>query len=100
MEINGIIGIIKTGDFRFSLHAIEMMAKRIIDEEEVEEAIRNGEIIEKYPEDKYSPSCLIYGKTNTGRNLHVLCSMPPKVVVITTYEPDPAEWISCKVRRK
>lgn len=99
MEINSIIDKIKNGDFRFSLHAIEMTIKRGIDEEEVEEAIINGEIIEEYPEDKYSPSCLVYGKTNRGRNLHVLCSIPPKVVIVTTYEPDSAEWIDCKLRR-
>ncbi len=75
------------------------MIKRFIDRHEVEEAIMNGEIIEEYPEDKYSPSCLIYGKTKKGRDLHVQVSLPPKVVIITTYEPDPSEWIDCKIRR-
>lgn len=57
------------------------------------------EIIEEYPDDKYSPSSLIYGKTEKGRDLHVQISLPPIVVVITTYEPDPEEWINCKIRR-
>ncbi|MFO0792498.1 MAG: hypothetical protein U0586_00370 [Candidatus Brocadiaceae bacterium] len=35
------------------------------------------------------PSCLIYGKTKNGRDLHVQISLLPVVVVITTYEPDP-----------
>jgi hypothetical protein len=65
----------------------------------VESAIINGEIIEKYPDDKYSPSCLIYGKTEKGRDLHVQVSQPPKVVVITVYEPEPDKWLGCKVRR-
>ena len=65
----------------------------------VMEAILNGEIIEEYPQDKYSPSCLIYGKTKAGRDLHVQVSLPPKVVVITTYEPDSDEWIDCQIRR-
>jgi crotonobetainyl-CoA:carnitine CoA-transferase CaiB-like acyl-CoA transferase len=34
-----------------------------------------------------------------GRGLHVHVSLPPKVVIITTYEPDPKEWIDCRVRR-
>ena len=59
----------------------------------------NGEVIEEYPEDKYSPTCLIYGKTNHGRNLHVQTSHPPKVVIITTYEPDSQEWIDGRIRR-
>jgi hypothetical protein len=57
------------------------------------------EIIEEYPDDKYFPSCLIYGKTWKGRDLHVQISLPPLVVVITTYEPDPEEWIGFKIRR-
>jgi hypothetical protein len=75
------------------------MIKRSIQTFEIEETISKGEIIEHYPEDKYSPSCLIYGKTQTGRDLHVHVSLPPKVVIITTYEPDTKEWIDCRIRR-
>lgn len=86
-------------EYRFSEHAIKRMIKRSIERFEVEEVLMNGEIIEEYPEDKYSPSCLIYGKTKSGRNLHVQISLPPNVVVITTYEPDEDEWIDCRIRR-
>jgi len=24
---------------------------------------------------------------------------PPSVVIITVYEPDPKEWVDCKIRR-
>lgn len=75
------------------------MIKRFIERFEVEEAIINGEIIEEYPDDKYSQSCLVYGKTKSGKDLHVQVSLPPKVVVITVYEPDHSEWIGCKIRR-
>ena len=75
------------------------MIKRFIERNEVEEAMMNGEIIEEYPDDKYSPSCLLYGKTGKGRDLHVQVSLPPKVVIITTYEPDPSEWFDFKIRR-
>ena len=75
------------------------MIEKTVDRHEVEEAILTGEIIEEYPRDKYSPSCLIYGKTQRGRELHVQVSYPPTVVVITIYEPDPKEWINGKVRR-
>lgn len=49
-------------------------------------------------ENKYSPSCLIFGKTKSGRNIHVLLSETPVVVIITVYEPDPTEWINGKIR--
>ena len=75
------------------------MIKRSIDRAEIEETVMVGEIIEEYPDDKYSPSCLIYGKTDNGRDLHVQLSLPPLVVIITVYDPDPEEWINGKIRR-
>jgi hypothetical protein len=90
---------IHEGDFRFSDHAIKRMISRRIIREELEQAISAGEIIEEYPDDKYSPTCLIYGMSKSGRHLHVHISVPPKVVVITTYEPDPAEWDNYRIRR-
>jgi len=99
MTIKEIQDKIKKCEYRFSDHAIKRMIKRSIDRHEVEEVVLGGEVIEEYPDDKYSPSCLIYGKTEKGRDLHVQISLPPIVVVITTYEPDPAEWINCKIRR-
>lgn len=99
MEIKDIQDKIRKADYRFSDHAAKMMIKRSIDRNEIEEAISGGEIIEEYPDDKYFPSCLIYGKTREGRNLHAQISLPPTVVVITIYEPDPSEWIDYKIRR-
>jgi hypothetical protein len=99
MTIQGIQDKIRKGKYRFSDHAVKRMIKRSIDRREIEEAILGGEIIEEYPDDKFFPSCLIYGKTRKGRDLHVQISLPPVVVVITTYEPDPKEWIGCKIRR-
>lgn len=100
MSIAEIQDKIQKGEYRISDHAIKRMIQRSIERFEVVEAILNGEIIEEYPQDKYSPSCLVYGKTKAGRELHVQVSLPPKVVVITTYTPDPEEWIDCRVRRK
>ena len=75
------------------------MIKRNVTRQEVEGAILVGEIIEEYPDDKYSPSCLIYGKTKVGRDLHIQVSYPPSVVIVTVYEPDPGEWVDCRTRR-
>lgn len=99
MSIKEIQDRIKQGLYRFSDHAVKRMIERSIERSEVEYVIMRGEIIEEYPDDKYFPSCLIYGKTVGGRDLHVQISFPPSVVLITTYEPDPEEWIDCKIRR-
>jgi hypothetical protein len=99
MTIKKIQDKIRRGEYRFSDHAVKRMIKRSIDRLEVEEAILSGEIIEEYPDDKYSPSCLVNGKTGKGRILHVQISLPPAIVIITTYEPGSEEWIDGKTRR-
>lgn len=89
------------GDFEFSQHAVDQAIIRHISVQELREAIAGGDVIEVYPEDKYGPSCLIFGVTRAGRPVHVQCSDPsrPTVKIITVYEPDPALWIEFKVRR-
>jgi Domain of unknown function (DUF4258) len=100
MKIDGIRDKIGIGEYSFSDHAVKRMIKRSIDRIEIEEAVLSGEIIEEYPDDKYSPSCLVYGRSKTGRHFHLQLSLPPSVVVITAYEPDAIEWIDYRIRRK
>ncbi len=100
MEIEGIRVKISIREYRYSDHAVKGMIKRNIERFEIEEAVITGEIIEEYPDDKYSPSCLVYGRTKSGRHLHVQISIPPAVVIITAYEPDENKWIDYRVRRE
>jgi hypothetical protein len=88
-------------EFEFSKHATDQSLLREISVQEIREAVRMGEIIEDYPQDKYGPSCLILGFTQTKRPIHVQCSYPlrPIIKVITVYEPDPREWVDYRVRR-
>ena len=67
---------------------------------EIREAVESGEIIEDYPNDKYGPSCLIFGFTLDGRPLHMQTSYGdrPLIKVITVYQPDPGEWQEFKFR--
>jgi len=99
MTIEGIKDKIRHGEYRFSDHAVKRMIRRSIDRSEIEDAVMAGEMIEEYPDDKYSPSCLIYGRTRDGRDLHVQLSLPPSVIIITAYDPDESEWVDCRVRR-
>jgi hypothetical protein len=49
--------------FEFSKHAVDQSIVRRITVQEIREAIAGGEIIEDYPDDKYGPSCLIFGRS-------------------------------------
>jgi len=99
MKLDEIRAEISAGNYRFSDHAVKRMIRRSIERIEVEETILIGEIIEEYPDDKYSPSCLVYGVSKAGMHLHVHISLPPAVTVITAYEPNASEWIDYRVRR-
>ena len=87
--------------FEFSQHALDVSMIRHISVAEIREAIYNGKIIEDYPQDKYGPSCLIFGKTILERPIHIQCSHPSRdlIKVITVYEPDPDLWIHFSSRK-
>ena len=89
------------GEFDFSRHALKRVVERNISELEIKEAGRKAKIIEDYPSDKYTPSCLLLGFTETGRPLHIQVSLADTefVKIITLYEPDEDEWIDYSKRR-
>ena len=89
------------GQFEFSRHAFRRVVERNISEQEIREAGAKAEVIEDYPEDKYSPSGLLLGFTTTGRPLHFQVSYADGAMtkIITIYEPDPLEWVNHRKRR-
>ena len=89
------------GEFEFSRHAFRRAVERNISDIEICEASVQAEQIESYPDDKYSPSCLLLGFTQTGRPLHLQVSMADTILVkiITIYEPDTNEWVEFRIRR-
>ena len=82
------------GQFEYSHHAFKRSVERNISELEVRQAGENANIIEDYPDDKYSPSCLLLGWTEEKRPLHIQVSRSEAdlIKIITLYEPDHIEW--------
>ena len=79
----------------FLPHAIRQMARpeRMITTIEVRSVVREGELIEDYPEDKRGQSCLMRGEGEGMRNIHVVCSPKDEyLAVITAYLPSEDEW--------
>jgi hypothetical protein len=99
--IEGIRKQVKADNYRFTIHAFERCVERNISPTQVKSVILSGEIIEDYPDDKYGPSCLIYGVNGDGKILHVQCSIEP-VWIITAYDPtlNPEEWERDYKRRR
>ena len=90
-----------SGQFEFTRHAFKRTIERNISEIEIREIGNNGNIIEEYPDDKYSPSCLLLGFTQNKRPLHMQISVEDSEIlkIITVYEPDEAQWIDFEKRR-
>jgi hypothetical protein len=92
---------VRKGECRLTLHALERCIERDISPDEIGEAILDGEIIEYYPNDKYGESCLLCGRTSSGKCLHVQCSLAP-VWIVTAYDPSlhPEFWSEDFKKRK
>jgi hypothetical protein len=86
---------VERGDYDISFSHTEKLRERKIGTEDIEETIRNGVLIEDYPDDPRGPSCLILGHSRGGA-LHVVCGRleEEQILIITAYQPDPAEWES------
>ncbi|MEH2372969.1 DUF4258 domain-containing protein [Nostoc sp.] len=91
---------LQAGNFEFTRHAFKRAIERNISEAEIREASVTVEVIEDYPDDKYSPSCLILGFTQKNRALHIQVSRIESDVVkiITLYEPEPMQWTDYRRR--
>ena len=76
-------------------HATIVRLERGITIAELEQALLNGEIVERYPDAQPYPSCLILGWLTSGDPLHVVCSRgdtEPALRIVTLYEPEDALW--------
>ena len=81
----------------FLPHALRQMLRpdRMLSCKEIRGVITEGELVEDYPDDARGQSCLLLGRGQENRPIHVVCS--PKadyLAIITTYIPDEEEWPS------
>ena len=90
-----------SGAFELSEHAFRRAIDRNINEAEIRQAGFTETVVEEYPDDKYGPSLLVFGITESGRPLHAHVSAADTALVriITLYEPDPDEWLYNVFRR-
>ena len=77
------------------------MFLRRISEVDVRHALENGDIIQEYPEDQPYPSRPVLGwRGSQPIQLVVADNIDEReIVVITGYQPDPAQW-ETDIRRK
>ena len=99
MDTASILNLFKPAarerQLKISLHAAEEALAEHITRSEIEAAMLNAQLLEDYPDWWLGPSCLIYGQTEAGRDLHIVASyLSLPVTIITVYEPRPPKWIT------
>jgi len=91
-------------DLLFLPHAVRQMARfePMVTPREVRGVVEAGELIEDYPGDPRGHSCLLLGRGDEGRAIHVVCAPKPEyLAIITAYLPRDREWdATFRERRK
>jgi Domain of unknown function (DUF4258) len=89
------------GHYRLSRHALKRMVERNISEELIRCSGATVSIIEDYPDDKYSPSCLLLGFVEEEPlHLQVTRNPSPTVLIVTLYIPSLEYWEPGYTRRR
>ena len=86
----------------FRIHAIQRMFERQISPEDVRSVVESGETIQEYPDDAPYPSRLVLG-WKFQRPIHLVVAdneADNEKIIVTVYEPDPAQWTDDFKRRK
>ncbi|MGE0682685.1 MAG: DUF4258 domain-containing protein [Candidatus Binatia bacterium] len=82
------------GRILWTYHVNMRLGQRFIARETIVAAAESYEIVEAYPEDKYFPSYLLWGRLNEEA-FHALFGADVEgqnVRVVTAYYPSPEEW--------
>lgn len=102
LDILEIRSRIQNNEFEISMHAFVKAIERDIALGKIILNINSFIIIEDYPNDKYSPSCLLLGFIENKRPIHIQVTRFKLMVlkIITFYEPNTNQWHSDFIRRK
>lgn len=101
LSIDKIKQLIKSEKIRWTNHVIVRLLQRNISQEDIKEALLNGQIIEEYENDYPYPSCLVYGINLNNEVLHVVCGFNGEDLwIITAYYPNNTEWENDMKTRK
>ena len=78
----------------WTYHVNMRLQERYIERKTIFSSVDSYEIIEKYPGDKYLPSCLVYAE-HEGKAIHIQIAIDREndhVRIVTSYEPSLEKW--------
>jgi hypothetical protein len=71
MDINEIRLYVSQGKYEFSIHAQRERLEEDLDIFDIEEALKESELLEEYPDDPRGWSCLVLGYSG-GKSVHMV----------------------------
>ena len=88
--------------YEISLHADDERITDTLTVSQLEFALSDCKIIERYPDDPRGESCLALGFTPEGTPVHIVCGKNPAghLILITVYIPTMPKWRDPYTRNK
>jgi len=103
MDIKVLLDAIEDSRVHITDHADEEANADGLSFDEIYFSVLHGEIIERYPDDRPFPSCLVFGRTFREDAVHTVWAYVEDTgwaILITVYRPDPRRWEDWRTRRK
>ena len=102
LNINDLRDLCNAENIAITKHAKDRLRERDISVENIRNAIQTGEIIQQHEHDKPFASCLLLGKTEQNKYIHVAASIDNAILyIITAYYPDENKWgIDLKTKKE
>ncbi len=89
-------------NYEISLHADNERLNDELTVSQMESVLKNGEIIEHYESDTRGESCLVYGRTDNGTDVHIVCGRNRQghLFIINVYIPGMPKWLNPRIRNR
>lgn len=85
MKVTDLRDCVLKRKIKWTAHVAQRIQERDIIKHDITHCVVTGEIIEQYPEDYPNPSCLVFGSTINGINIHVVGFDFDFIYIITAY---------------